>query len=380
MAIFKEFDPSEIKTDQDVLDIYVDFIQSDISSSLNRRQFQLWVSGGQGPGVTSSLYQTVYDQDFTLQTANAMFDITFGLARQSGIVTSSLLYEDATTGKLYFPTSSMMVEQKIHLYRLFAQKLLGDADEEFTLISGSTETSVREPMFLCFHRLFARDRLKRETFGIKLFQTASSLTSSNYLGEKVYTDVSSSANREFGFGGEVSVIVDSANTTYPVGLLYLDHGIAVMDTSRIFAQNFNMVGTIDAISANGTTPFSSSFNNLLLSASIDDICDHVCSTRFSSSNDAAIVFQGETRLNSTYFYCNFGADEFNYSSNPTYTDSNNRINVIDAGSEDTQKSFSFITTVGGYDINDNLLWVAKTSRPIFKNSSRSFPIRVRLEY
>jgi hypothetical protein len=214
MATFKEFDVSEVRTDTDVLDIYVDFIQSDISSSINRRQFQLWTSGGLGPGITSSLYQTVFDQDFSLQTANAMFDITFGLSRQSGLVTGSLLYEDSTTGKLYFPTSSVQVEQKIHLYRLFAQKLLGDADSEFTLISGSTETSIREPMFLCFHRLFSRDRIKRETFGIKLYQTCSSLTGS-ISGEKIYTDVSSSANREFGFGGEFSTIVDSSNTTYP---------------------------------------------------------------------------------------------------------------------------------------------------------------------
>ena len=57
----------------------IDVIQEDISGSATRRKYQTFVTGGIGPGVTSSLYQTVYDQDFTLQTANAVMDMTVGL-------------------------------------------------------------------------------------------------------------------------------------------------------------------------------------------------------------------------------------------------------------------------------------------------------------
>ena len=57
----------------------IDLIQEDISGSATRRKYQTFVTGGLGPGVTSSLYQTVYDQDFTLQTSNPVMDMTVGL-------------------------------------------------------------------------------------------------------------------------------------------------------------------------------------------------------------------------------------------------------------------------------------------------------------
>jgi len=79
-------------------------------------------------------------------------------------------------------------------------------------------------------------------------------------------------------------------------------------------------------------------------------------------------------------FCRAGADEFNYSQNPTFVDSDNRIVVIDSGQEDTQQSFTFITSVGLYDANDNLLAVAKVSRPIEKNSERDLTLRIRLDF
>ena len=57
-----------------------------------------------------------------------------------------------------------------------------------------------------------------------------------------------------------------------------------------------------------------------------------------------------------------------------------KIVVIDDGQEDTQRSFSFVTTVGMYDANDNLLAVAKLSRPIEKNDEKDLTVRVRLDF
>ena len=118
----------------------------------------------------------------------------------------------------------------------------------------------------------------------------------------------------------------------------------------------------------------------MTSGSIDDIVNHLASCRFSSGSNTAITFQNLTSINSTLIFCRATADEFNYSSNPTYVDSSNRIRVIQQGQEATQRSFSFITTVGLYDSNDNLLAVAKLSRPIEKNNEKDLTIRVRLDF
>ena len=79
MSTYKAIDPSDINTATSFLNQLIDVIQEDISSSVSRRKYQVFVTGGLGPGVTSSLFQTVYDQDFTLQTANAVFDCTIGI-------------------------------------------------------------------------------------------------------------------------------------------------------------------------------------------------------------------------------------------------------------------------------------------------------------
>jgi hypothetical protein len=104
------------------------------------------------------------------------------------------------------------------------------------------------------------------------------------------------------------------------------------------------------------------------------------SCRFSSGSNTAFTFQNVTNINSTLLFCRATADEFNYSSNPTFADSDGRIIVIDEGQEDTQRSFSFITTVGLYDANDNLLAVAKLSRPIEKNDEKDLTVRIRLDF
>ena len=120
--------------------------------------------------------------------------------------------------------------------------------------------------------------------------------------------------------------------------------------------------------------------DLMVSASIDDIVTHIASTRFSSGSFTATTFQNVTNINSTLIFCRASADEFNYSSNPTYTDSDNRIVVIDEGQEGRQQSFTFITAIGLYDANDNLLAVAKLSRPVEKNPEKDLTFRIRLDF
>jgi hypothetical protein len=118
----------------------------------------------------------------------------------------------------------------------------------------------------------------------------------------------------------------------------------------------------------------------MVSASTDDIVTHIASTRFSSGPLTAATFQNVTNINSTLIFCRASADEFNYSSNPTYTDSDNRIVVIDEGQEGRQQSFTFITAIGLYDANDNLLAVAKLSRPVEKNPEKDLTFRIRLDF
>lgn len=387
MAIFKEYNAEDIKTSRSFLNQLVDIINTDVSSSSTRRTYQVFVTGGVGPGVTSSLFQTVYDQDFTLQTANPVFDMSVGLSVGSEVVVNNSSSVDSN-GKIIFPQETLMMREKIDIYRMMAQNLLGNADSVFTAQSGSNSYDIKEAMFICFKRLFSRDQIKRETFAIKYFPSASqtsggtNLTQLPYSGSKILTDINSSVNKEFTFGGQVSTVVDSANTGVPLGLLFIDKGILVLDVSRSFDQATQLTGAIDAVTATGTAAFSGSMGAFLASGSIDDIVDHIASTRFlsGSSDETAITFQNITNINSTLFFSRLSADEYNYSSNPTYLDSDGRIVVIDEGQEETQRSFTFVTSLGLYDSFNNLLAVAKLSRPVLKDDERDITFKIRLDY
>ena len=80
------------------------------------------------------------------------------------------------------------------------------------------------------------------------------------------------------------------------------------------------------------------------------------------------------------YFCRATADEFNFSTNPTYTNSEGRIKAINSGQENIEKAFAFISTIGLYDANEELLAVAKLSRPVEKNDEKDLTFRVRLDF
>ena len=396
MPTFKEINAADIKTSRSALNQLVDIIQEDISGSTTRRSYQVFVTGGIGPGVTSSLFQTVYDQDFTLQTANEIMDITVGLFSGSDTVASASSGVDSA-GKLLFTSQSLMMREKINLYRQFAQGLLGDVDAQFSAPFSNPETTdyIDEALFLNIKRLFSRDKVKRETFAMQFFTTAAidSTTSgfSNYSnlnrtstsGSAIFTDVGSQA--ELSYGGEVGNISFSTDTTRKAGVVFYDQGIVVLDVKKIISGSQHVSGTISSVgNINGSNrigfdnPRAKFIPDLFVSASIDDIVSHFASARFSSGSNTAMTFQNITNINSTLVFCRATADEFNYSSNPTFTDTNGGVVVIDDPT--TDRTFSFVTSVGLYDANDNLLAVAKMSRPIEKNDEKDITFRVRLDF
>jgi hypothetical protein len=421
MATFKEISANDIKTARSFLNQLVDVIQEDVSGSSTRRKYQVFVTGGIGPGVTSSLFQTVYDQNFSLQTANPVLDMSVGLYVSGNTVQDIKTGED-TAGKLLFPSTSLMMREKIDLYRQYAQTLLGDSSLQFVAPFNSTTTSnasdwsndsINEALFFNIKRLFARDQVKRETFAIKFYQSASSpigfaepddenLKTTSEQGATIYTDVGSAANKLTTFGGQVSNVVDSANTARTVGLMFNDYGTVVLDMAKVISGSQACSGVISAMSpaayinavagqniigrqgnpilGDGGTSGARFIPDFLTSGSIDNIVDHFASCRFSSGTLTAMTFQNITNINSSLIFCRATADEFNYSSNVSYTDAENRIVVIDEGQEETQRSFSFVTSIGMYDANDNILAVAKLSRPVEKNDEKDITFRIRLDF
>ena len=120
--------------------------------------------------------------------------------------------------------------------------------------------------------------------------------------------------------------------------------------------------------------------DLMVSASIDNIIDHIGGTRFSSGTLSSMAFQNQTNIQSSIYFCRAAPGEFNYSTNPTYIDTNGNLQVIEDQTDPTERSFTFITTVGLYNANNEVMAVGKLSRPIEKNDEKDLTIRVRLDF
>jgi len=93
----------------------------------------------------------------------------------------------------------------------------------------------------------------------------------------------------------------------------------------------------------------------------------------------------EEEINSISYFARARNDEFNFSSNPTYSTGS-----IDADGVKTTGKFkvatfkgdprAYITQVGLYDDDHDLIAVAKLSQPVLKSFSREAVIKVKLDY
>jgi len=432
---FVSIDESNITTSKTSVQQLIDIVQADISSdagSSTRKKYQVFVSGGTNlASITSSLYQTVFDQDFTLGTSNPLFDITIGSylddSDSNNITVNGVTTSFDGKNMLEFDNNDLsMMREKVSLYRQFAQDLLGDPNASFSTPHGANSADdhadykiIHAPIFIAFRRLFTRDNIYKGSFGMKLFKSASSLKEDD---RETNIDVSADSDNLTDsyttyliddslvnsnlfvdpVGGELSTLRDDQNNF--VGLIYYDKGILVLDSEKIFDPNQIIRGLIDTTNQTlsdthpiqsageviatspafndtidfnaGETVFENKFYpNLWVSGTVDQVIDHICDTRFGTGTLSSIAFRNETVINSSLIFCRAAPSQLNYSSNPTYKNSEGKILGLDNG-----EPFSFVTTVGLYDAEGFLLAVAKTSRPIEKNTQTDLSIRIRLDY
>lgn len=89
-----------------------------------------------------------------------------------------------------------------------------------------------------------------------------------------------------------------------------------------------------------------------------------------------MAFNNTTELNSSIYFCRLNNNEFNYSANPTYLNES-KIRVKETTLD---APVSYVTTVGLYSADNELLAQAKLSEPVRKDPTNEFVLRVRLDY
>jgi len=310
-----------------------------------------YVSDGNIKNYSHGMFQSVYDYPYLSSSANHIFDITVGYSSDS-----------ALSG-----AASTQNAKKINLYNEMAQVLVGhDAagsilkfDQDGDISSGGTK--IKEAIFVNFARLLTKDEIKKGSFELKVLTGSTPadpsdlLTISDYQGTTNYRTNSPA--------GEYGVLYTSSagiTSNSGVGLIYYQAGVAVL-TGSIFDGEFG-----DPAATYDTASFAAVLSGSQISASADGLRN-----RWSD-----LAFNNTTELNSTIYFCRANHNDFNYSSNPTYL-SESKIQVKD---QSVDSPVSYVTTVGLYSADNELLAVAKLSEPLKKTPETELTLRVRLDY
>tara|TARA_R100000234_G_scaffold17112_1_gene9329 strand:- start:1198 stop:2292 length:1095 start_codon:yes stop_codon:yes gene_type:complete len=314
------------------------------------------------------MFQSVYDYPYLSSSANYIFDLTMGYAATSGL--------SGTTGR-------NMQDKKINIYNQMSQVLMGFDytgsvqlfDEDGDLSAGGTK--MKECFFMNFSRLLTKDEIKKGTFNLELGVSgnhAAALSSERVL--LADTDAATefkvnSPAGEYGILYATNALGTALNMGNPnnskavkAGLLYYQAGIAVI-TGSVFKALLSGTGIVMDMNGN-----SENVNSLFTGSSISGSCTDFRHRMFNLS------FNNTTELNSTVYFCRANNKDFNYSSNPTYLTAS-KIRVKEGV---TDPPVSYITTVGLYSPDNELLATAKLSEPLKKDPTTELNIRVRLDY
>jgi hypothetical protein len=330
------------------------------------------------------MFESVYDYPYLSSSANQIFDLTVGYAPTSPLSAS---------------TNSQNAK-KINVYNQMAQILVGydvtGSIKEFTI--PTNDAKMREVFFVPFSRLLTKDEIKKGSFSFEYGVnggTSGPIAAFTYDGAMMnkrvkITDLSGSDGYnvdspagEYGVlfastsaGGPTSRLANETlgnEATLPAcGLIYYQAGIAVVS------------GSVFSPAASGGILHNTNADTqqMLASSNRNDGFDFITGSTISLCSDAVrarthnISFNNTTELNSTIYFCRVNHNDFNYSSNPTYlTGSKLRVKVRAADAP-----VAYITTVGLYSADNELMAVAKLSEPLRKDPTNELTLRVRLDY
>lgn len=120
--------------------------------------------------------------------------------------------------------------------------------------------------------------------------------------------------------------------------------------------------------------------NFGTSRSFDSRGDNTLQLVDTLNNGGAVTgftINSKEDLSSDYIFCRAKNSEYNYSANPSFISSSTGAVLFP---EFVENPTTYITTIGLYNISQELLAVAKLSRPLEKNFTKELLVRVKLDF
>lgn len=273
------------------------------------------------------------------------------------------------------------------IYKQYKQLLLTPEDQQFSFKSGSLYTTSDHIYVLNFNSKLIGDKVDPGNFELSLAKL-----NGNLYANGTYT-ASSAIKVDSGSSKLITLIDDSKDyldvapsltamtrvfnlvsgslengiytpSTEAYGLFYADYGVIVFNADKLDNElSFNTT----------SASFVAGNNNLKFLTAISGASAPTAIRTETSSFYARKV---DIKTNS-YYYIRLRNYQYNYSTNPTYY-TGSRAELIHR--DFTYNPVSYITSIGLYNPNYELLAVAKLSKPLKKTFFDEYLITIKLEY
>ena len=324
-------------------------------------------------GATSASYMEIYNanpDDDT--TAQVQFAVGYAHINGSGSIGNST---KTTSGN----------RETAALYRQFRNVLLAPGEEKFKFTSSPSSSGHDDFFFIVFNRAQMREKADPGNWE---FHFSSSAASAANVGAplKLIDNSGATTNPDVNISGRVFDVVSGSiqsgtavtftsssthDTTYTngirtetgaPGLFYPDLGIILLNPDFIS-------GSVGVNAAKAANTFGDNARK---------IANAVSKSRYSAA-------RREEEITSRSYFTRARNDRYNFSSNPTYKTGSKLENGETIRGQFAVPSFkgdprAYITQVGLYDGELDLIAVAKLSQPILKSFSREAVVKVKLDY
>jgi len=307
-----------------------------------------FTSSTQIGGTSADYYYDIYQTASNLDTARVQFSIAYADKKGSG--------------SLYFNTSVTSSSPSMTIYGQYRNLVLGDEETDFTFGTVTSEHFYA----IAIDRARYKEALLPGTLALTLHVSAS---------------------------GQELKLVDASQVVTTT---------TFSDAGRVYELVSGSLGSVyTGLDTNGYTPNSGSYGKLLPDIGVLLINGNALDAPIASgglalnidrspntagANPAKLYdllslsgsfrIQSEETITSNFVFMRARNSEFNYSTNPSLITGSGELrhNVM------INTPQSYITAVGLYNDNNDLLAVAKLSRPLLKDFTKEALVRIKLDY
>jgi hypothetical protein len=335
---FKRFDPEDFV-------VSTDSITSTLWSTGAPALTQFFTSSIQEAGSSGNYYLSVYQTSSTLTSAEIQFDVVYADILGSG----SELYNTAVPENSYTKT----------MYGQYRSLILEDENANFVFGTGNNVVTASNFWVLSVERARYKQSLFPGSLNLKISGSGGIINlTDNSLDNPVSVFIGSTRVYQLisGSNGTAGSLPNSGYVagSGSYGLVFPDLGTIMLNPTAI-SQSIK-VSPSRSNNADG-------FNNRKLYESI----------KLGSS----FALNSQENVTSDYVFVRARNSEFNYSENPSFISGSTGEVIY---SNFINQPQVYITTVGMYNDSNDLLAVAKMSRPLLKDFTKEALVRVKLDF